>query len=421
MLRILFTILISFLTSSYLLAQDNSNDEKSNSKLTIEELKENLDGLTDRVVTTENDLINLKKIKISGYLQSDWLRFDQKDNVGGKAFYSDSRKNLFTIRRGRIKFQYKSGPFTGVLQPDISEGGVTIKDVYGELGILPNDELKFTFGSFNRPNYEVELSSSAREATERSQVTRAFYPQERDLGIMFTYQKELITDFMPKIQLGIFNGGGALTASETDPYKDIIGRLTFGLPLGSESPIQIDLGASMYYGGTLTGDSIISFQDSLLKKIKNVDVSDNRGFGTRKNFNIEAQVYLDLLPFGGTILKGELMSGSRPFPKTGSSNLDSLVLRNQNGFYAYLVQNITNDFQIAARFDTFDKNTDLSGSQVKSVNDAKTSILGFGGSWFYENIRFTLWHELPSFDTNELGIVDDVKDTKTTFRCQFKF
>lgn len=63
MLRILFTILISFLTSSYLLAQDNSNDEKSNSKLTIEELKENLDGLTDRVVTTENDLINLKKLR----------------------------------------------------------------------------------------------------------------------------------------------------------------------------------------------------------------------------------------------------------------------------------------------------------------------------------------------------------------------
>lgn len=92
MLRILFTILISFLTSSYLLAQDNSNDEKSNSKLTIEELKENLDGLTDRVVTTENDLINLKKIKISGYLQSDWLRFDQKDNVGGKAFIQIQEK-----------------------------------------------------------------------------------------------------------------------------------------------------------------------------------------------------------------------------------------------------------------------------------------------------------------------------------------
>lgn len=413
-----FFTLITFL---FALSIAKSQEEATNKeeKATIESVKETTDGLSERTTTLENDIATLKKLKVSGYVQTDWLRFDQKDNVGGKAFYSDARKNYFTIRRGRVKFQYKAGDFNIVLQPDISEQGVTIKDAYGEYAVLPNDEMKLTFGAFNRPNYEVELSSSQREAAERSQVTRAFYPGERDLGMMLTYNKEFFTDFAPKLQLGVFNGAGPVAASETDPYKDIIGRLTFGLPLGSESPVQIDLGASMYYGGTVTKDSVIKFVDTLMKQILNDETGENKGFGSRKNFNVEAQLYLDLLPIGGTILRGEMMTGSRTTPNSKNANI--IEIRNQSGIYAYLVQNIFDEFQVAARYDVFDKNTDISGATVKSAADSKVTVLGFGLNWIMSNLKIMLWHELPQFDKDELGITEDVKDTKTTVRFQFKF
>jgi hypothetical protein len=395
-------------------------------------------------------------LKISGYVQSEWQHFDQTTAVGGRAFYSDPRKNFFTVRRGRVKFQHKLGDIMSyTIQPDITESGVSIKDAYVTLNLLAHEELRLDAGMFNRPNFEVELSSGTREAAERSQVVRAFYPGERDLGLMLTSRLELARDFDPRLQLGIFNGPG--TRAEIDAIKDIIGRLTVPIPLGGDSSIAVDLGASYYYGGIpQTGPTVVTWADGARDTVDNTESGGMAGFGNNRNIGIEAQLELDVLPIGSTIIRGEFLRGQRATagsaaigPSVGtvknSEGRDSIVviaatgatplaLRNQMGCYVYLVQNLGKVVQLVARYDAFDRNTDVTGGEVTAASEAMASVLGLGVNCFWGNIRFTLYYEMPRFATGEAIQISsatrapidelrnvDVNDNKTTIRLQYRF
>lgn len=443
MRRLALAVLATLVVSGGMLHAQENDSETAPSQTSPEELEETVNGLGERATLLETEVEKLKALKISGYVQAEWQQFDQTGSVGGRAFYSNANRNLFTVRRGRIKFQHRLGTLMSyTIQPDITETGVRIKDAFATINILPDDELTFNIGMFNRPNYEVELSSSARESAERSQVVRAFYPDERDLGLMFTLRESLFENFDPRLQVGIFNGPG--TAAENDPLKDIIARLTFPLPLGSESPVQIDLGASFYHGGVpQTGDSIVRTVDGSKVTVANDATGSMRGMGNKQNFNIEGQIYLDLLPIGGTIIKGEFLTGRRPTgataatPATVGTARDStgadiiriipgtaarpLQIRNQSGFYAYFIQNIGTPLQLVAKYDMFDRNTDISGTRVTALDDAAVSVLGFGAHIFYENLRITAWYEIPTFAADENRVAEDIKDNKTTIRFQYKF
>lgn len=439
MTRLFSALLLAAFMSVYAAYAQGSGDE---TPMTPEEIEETVRGLGDRTTILEGDVEKLKQIKISGYMQAEWQHYDQKSSLGGKALYSDSRKNLFTIRRGRLKVQHKTGIMKSVLQADFTERGVELKDAYAELELLPEGEFLIDVGVFNRPNYEVELSSSVRESPERSQVIRAFYPGERDLGLMFTYQPELTETFDPKLQVALFNGAGL--ASETDAYKDFMTRLSFPVPLGEELPIRVDLGGTFYYGGIpQTSDSILKTVDGKTIMTANDATGDMRGWGNRQNFGVEGQIYLDVLPFGGTIIKGEFLAGQRPTAPTASTassigvGRDStgaevpvvlngsagkpLQLRDQSGYYVYLVQNIGPQFQLAAKYDSFDRNTGLEGTQVTSSSDAAFSVLGFGANLFIDKLRITAWYEIPTAESNAFGTTEDAKDNKTTIRFQYKF
>lgn len=411
-------------------AQTNSADSTRRAS-TPEQIDRALDEADERATKLEGEINKLKALKISGYVQFEWQRFSQTGSVGGRALYSDARRNFFTIRRGRLKFQHKlNDVMSGVIQTDITETGVRIKDAYGQFNLLPAEELTVTAGLFNRPNHEVEFSSSSRESSERAQVVRAFYPDERDLGVMFSSRKELFENFTPKLQVGVFNGVGS--AAETDAYKDIIARLTFPVPLGRTSPVHIDLGTSFYYGGIpQTGDSVLRTENGVKSLVANTESGSWPGWGNRENVNVEAQIYLDILPVGGTIIKGEFLTGRRPTTAVAGRRADTVnftpavtarpfQIRNQMGYYAYFIQNFGARFQIAAKYDFYDRNTDLSGTQATSLDDAAYGVLGVGGSIFIDNLRIMLWHEIPTVAADENG-PQDIKDDKTTVRFQYKF
>ncbi|MEP7220727.1 MAG: hypothetical protein ABI876_17505, partial [Bacteroidota bacterium] len=384
------------------------------------------DSLRGRGGFTKEEVERLKALKISGYLQADWLHYDRRDSANGQAFYWDARKNLFTIRRGRIKLVYTSGNMRVTLQPDFTERGVVIKDAYGSIDLLPNDAFTVDVGLFLRPNFEVDYSSSHRESPERSQVTLAFYPGERDLGFMFSSKLNIADGFQPHLQLGMFNGEG--TSPERDPYKDIIARVTLPLPFSETSPVKADVGASFYYGGIPQTDSmIVKVVNNANRPAPNDATGSWAGWGNKRNVNVEAQVTMDLLGIGSTMLRGEFMTGQRPtFPS--SSKL--VELRNQSGYYAYLIQNIGKHFQAVAKYDEFDRNTDLTGNFATSIADMKVGILGFGVNVFVDNLRVTLWYDIPTVAPGELAAKDgrggflpvsDIKDNKGTVRFQYRF
>ncbi|MEI7980109.1 MAG: hypothetical protein WCI71_00555 [Bacteroidota bacterium] len=388
----LITAALIFSTNSMAQKQvDDLKREQDTIKENVGNLRDKISGVEERLATAEGDLAKLTKIKISGYIQAQWQHFEASNA------YPD---NLFTVRRARVKFQYE--PVNGVvfvLQPDFQPGNITIKDAYAQV----NEHWLKTFslwaGKFNRPNYEVEYSSSNREVPERSRMIRTLYPDERAIGAKL----EIAPPKVPiKFQLAVFNGNDGIAINnptfntgtnkwdnvtsvgqnnDFDNYKDLMARLTYAFRLGKWGGLTI--GAHGYYGQIKANS----------KDVLNSDYSynttvDNIGKGVKKNWvGFEAQFYADVL--GGLALKGEYIFGVNSTPgysvnasivsQNSTLNNDTLTMttlttkyisgapaisRNFNGYYIYLIKNIGKRNQIAVRYDYFNPNTKLSADQI---------------------------------------------------------
>jgi hypothetical protein len=369
-------------------------------KTEVVTLRDKISGVEERVATAEADLQKLTKIKLSGYIQAQWQHFE-----AASAYPS----NYFSVRRARLKIQYE--PVNGVvfvLQPDFIPGNVSLKDAY----VQANDRWLKTFslwaGKFNRPNYEVEYSSSSREVPERSRVIRAIYPDERAIGAKL----EINPPKIPlKVQLAIFNGNDGLSINtpnynltsgkwdnvnavgqniDFDNYKDFMGRVTYGFKFGSFGGLTI--GAHGYYGQVKANS-----KDLLNSDYTYDQTLDNVGKGAPKQWvGFEGQLYMDIL--GGLALKGEYIFGVNSTPgysvnatvvtSTSSIKNDTLTLtslstkyinsapaisKNFSGYYIYLVKNLGKHHQVAVRFDYYNPNTKLSKLGVDSTGIGKAS------------------------------------------------
>ncbi len=408
-LKTLLFLFVSLLALN-LSAQEQNQAEK------ISELNEKVNGLLERAATSESDLAKLTKIKVSGYIQAQYQNFESP------ALLAKSQ-NYFSLRRVRVKFTYEAlDGVKFVVQPDFSPGNISLKDAYA----IVNDHWTKTFslwaGKFNRPNYEVEYSSSQRELTERSLVIRTLYPGERAIGAKLEYNPLKVPLHM---QLAIFNGNDGLTIANSagtnlnaadnidyDNFKDIMARVTYNITLGSFG--GLDLGAHGYFGAA---------KSNALKTLSSdyTTVSDIK-FGDRVSRNWlggEFQLFADVL--GGLSLKGEYLAGKNatigyaPVAASGTVAAIPGVANFQNNFaggYLYLIKNLGKKNQFAFRYDYYDPNTDIKGNQVKvkgftttdatklankmsGKGDLATSTFGFAlHHYFDDNIRITACYEI---------------------------
>lgn len=502
-------LFVSLLLTSPLYAQEQQDPSTLEGKV---------DGLSERTATLESTVDKLNKLKISGYIQPQWVWGDI-DSLGNQY----ANRNYFTIRRGRIKFQHSTGDVTYVLYPDITERGVEMKEVWASWQMIP--ELSMTLGAMNRPfGYEIGYSSSSREIAERSIAEQRLFNGERDLGVQFGITPTIMEGFTPTIELGLFNGSdnfgqgpvSAVPGSNKLGFTlaQFVGSTTAGVAKGSDSllilaqnaglandtrfstsasdggykvnqkellghfrlpflvsdELSFDVGASWSVGGIAEPTDVIGEYTGtngalvLTKTGTQSDATfragDTRGglfFSNRKIFGADAQIYLSMLPIGGTILKGEMYTGQVPF--YGSSLLftaadtaalgaprTSTILKKVFGFYAMLVQNISDDYQVALRYDAFDPNTNVDGTNFASQNGASVSSLrgvktnsGFGGdlaistlsvafnAYISGNIRMMLNYDHPMTEewtrgvSNVLQTVADPNDDRLTVRMQYKF
>jgi hypothetical protein len=84
----------------------------------ITEMKDRINGIDERLMTSENDLSKLTKIKLSGYIQT------QFDNFENKAVQPN---NYFSLRRVRLKATYEAADgIKFVVQPDFSPSGFSL-------------------------------------------------------------------------------------------------------------------------------------------------------------------------------------------------------------------------------------------------------------------------------------------------------
>jgi hypothetical protein len=373
----------------------------------VSTLRDKVSGVEERLATAEGDLAKLTKIKISGYIQAQYQYFSAA---------TASPNNLFSVRRARIKFTYE--PLDGivfVLQPDFAPGSLSLKDAFVQLNDRWLKTFSLTAGKFNRPNYEVEYSSSSRELPERTRVIRAIYPDERAIGAKL----EIAPQKVPiKVQLAIFNGNDGIginnpvynysTGSwdkvvttgqnvDFDNFKDFMARITYSFKLGQWGALTV--GAHGYYGQIKANSTDLLKSDYTYDKMLD---SKNTGKGVKKNWvGFETQFYIDVL--GGLALKGEYIFGVNSAPgynspsytsknnaagnatistdlsSTFNSTNDTLTIltlnttlvnkapaisRNFMGYYVSLIKNIGKRNQIAVRYDYYNPNTKLSADKI---------------------------------------------------------
>jgi hypothetical protein len=388
-----------------------------------------IDTLTRKVASIQDALDVLNRIKISGYIQT---QFQWTDSAGTASFaggnFNSGVDKRFMLRRGRLKVQYDSqngikGWSTSqyVFQVDVSEKGLTIKDLYAKFTDPWCGWFSMTAGMQNRPfGYEISYSSSLRESPERARMSQTIFRNERDLGAMVTLQGPKISNWnWIKLDVGMFNGTGGPSAGENtsdfDKYKDLIAHLSMIRSNASEK-IKYGLGVSYYDGGfRLDNDTIYSVgTDSL--GVSGFKVAEKKSKGSetlRKYIGADGQVSIDWAP-GITTIRAEYIQGDQPNTSSTTTSPIATVTSNGykrkfNGMYFYFLQNILQTpFQVIVKYDWYDPNTDITSADMPTtttkyssanfkaigMNDIKYSTLGLG--WVYhwnENVKITAYYE----------------------------
>ena len=405
----LLAITIFIVFSIWVYPQNNTIDSL---KDVIARIEGKTNAMDERLLANEADLGRLNKIKISGYIQAEYRDY-QSALVKTNDPYS-----TFLVRRARIKFTYEAlDGVKFVLQPDFSTGNLTLKDAYAVVNIPRIKDWTLWAGQMNRPNYEVEYSSSQREVMERSRVIRTIYPGEREIGVKLEYTG---TKTPLKFQLMAMNGNfTSAQPIDFDTKKDLMARLVYSIKLPGAG-IGIDFGANGYYGGTRAK------ANPFITRISGTTDSVALGSYLDKHWvGGEIQIFADIL--GGTAIKAEYMSGINNYASlTGLTGTLAQLLADPNkerafsGFYIYLIKNVGPRFQLVGRYDYYDPNTKTSGS-ASSATELYYKTWTIATQYYLnDNVRISLQYEVPKNETNTV-VPNDLKDNVFTLRIQAKF
>lgn len=413
MKRVLTLLILALLIPAAPLLAQQEDDAKTQ----IEELKGQLAGQDEAIKELQTDRDALKKIKVSGYIQMQYLKSENANGLLQDPYDpSDPVKAGFNLRRARLKVTYDGGLTQAVLQADFNNLKLDLKDAYLEFTEPWMKTFALRAGVFNRPNYEVEYSSSQRESPERSRVVRALYPGERDLGAMLTIAPEDLF----KLQLAGFNNTFKGAYLQTYPNFGqepmyVMARLTKAFTLGD---LGLDVGAHARLGNVRLNTTKVIDADSPTGSGATVDSSYKVGDNVSRNwFGVEAQMYYDFL--GGMKLMGEYIFGQDVNELDASAPYDPARVRDFNGWYLMLVKNLGTDFQVAAKYDVYAPSTGPDYDKMKS--ELTTNTFGFGlHNYTFQYIRLTLWYDMVMTKTNSV-VTSDPSDNLLTVRAQVKF
>ncbi|MBK8586730.1 MAG: porin [Bacteroidetes bacterium] len=425
-----------------------------------------LDTLTASVLEMKHDIDVIKRIKTSGYIQT---QFQYGDSTGaaqynGGAFVPGDDKR-FMIRRGRVKFVYDTplndkGISTSqfVFQVDITEKGISMRDVYGKFTDKWIGWFSITAGMQNNPfGFEVGYSSSSRETPERGRMSQILFPNERDLGAMLTIQGPKTSNWhWLKLEAGMFNGNGAPgvggNVSDFDKMKNFIGHLTANRSNKAET-IKYGLGASYYNGGyRIDTVNVYDFSQDP-SGVKGYEIAVNKndvkpiGIGsrdyTKRNYvGFDGQLNIDWTP-GLTVLRAEYIQGHQPATATSTTSINSntpvtsdIYNRAFNGAYFYFFQNVLHSpWQIVAKYDWYDPNTEIKGDEIgkavtgsnmkaSNATDIKYSTVGVGLTYRWDSsTKLSFYYDMVTNETsnNLSGYTKDLSDNSYTLRMQVKF
>lgn len=380
-------------------------------------------------------------IKITGYLQTQFQVAQSRGiNSWSGGDFSDNSNSRFMIRRGRLKVDRVDEFSAIVFQLDGTQDGVRIMDAFIQFHAPDYQSLRFTAGLFNRPfGYSLVYSSGYRDFPERARVFQTLMPRERDLGAMISYKPRKILPFITG-ELAVVNGSG-LNAKDYDSNKDIIGNLSFNFDSLANKKLSLGFGASIYKG-TVRSNTTTVFKSNTSGFTSLTDANNENYNFKRDYYGANLQIEVDN-SFGNTAFKTEYIEGKQPgvaasanisglaaSTSFGSQPTGNLYLRNFNGYYFWLTQQIANTKLTAiVGYDVYDPNTDVTEAEIgkagnnTTAGDIKYSTLGYGLTYSINGrLKLTVYNEHVKNDNTLLpDYQNDVKDNVFTTRLQYRW
>lgn len=387
------------------------------------------------------------RLRFGGYMQPQfqWAEDKGVKNYSGGDFPANV-SNRFMLRRGRVRIDYshynaKSQPLAFfAFQFDGTERGVAIRDFWGRFYENKLQLLSLTAGMFARPmGFEVNYSSSEREAPERGRMSQTLMRTERDLGFMLTFEsrKKVTRVKWLKVDLGVFNGQGLAGPAEYDNHKDIIGRFSLKPQTINKYGWIVSGSLSGYLGGiTSQSTDIYEYSNGAMRRDS---AQDHLNYVTPRQY-AGGDVQLKIPNrHGFTELRAEYIRGKQTatlatsetpgtYPFTSSGVPQPLYIRNFDGAYFYLIHNISHSLQAVLKYDWYDPNKKVKGQDIKSAQgfssaDLKYGTLGSGVVYkINDHVKATAWYDWIHNEVSGItGFEKDLKDNIFTFRLQYRF
>ncbi len=354
-------------------------------------------------------------VNISGYIQP---QFQLGQTAGQRSFsagdFLPGVNSRFGVRRGRLRIDYahfdeQNRPTVlFVFQFDGTERGLQTRDFWGRYYENKLDVFHLSAGLFARPfGFEINYSSSDREAPERGRMSQLLMRTERDLGAMLTFEprnRNHPLRFL-KIDAGLFNGPGLVSITDYDSHKDFIGRLSIKPQTLNKAGAQLTGSLSGYWGAIAQfTNEIYRMNDSIDSPAFVVDgsVVPTGKTAPRRYYGADVQLRIPNRK-GRTEFRAEYIQGTQTATKASTETpgiipnpvsaptASPLYVRQFNGAYFYYLQHLGSEkHQFVAKYDWYDPNTQVAGKQIGSKftwADIRYNTLGLGYLYYVNTNR----------------------------------
>ncbi len=387
------------------------------------------------------------QLTLSGFVHVDVTAWNQQShNELNQATGAPLNQTLFQIRRARLRAEVNYRFIGGAVEFDGNTvNGYSARIIGAEASIFYRNPdatrppyLQLTAGSFKIPyGFEIGQSDKDRLFIDRSQMERALFPGEYDLGVRLQGGWRFF-----RYAIAAMNGDpiGERLFPGRDPNqsKDVVGRV--GVDARIMHRLGIAGGFSAVYGngfhkGTPETKPVLTWSDSnqdnvvQLNEISNKSGSSatpSKTFG-RWAVGGDLRVGFDLPVLGELMLYGELSYATNmDRGLTIADPIASLRSIRELGWYAAFTQELTPWAQIGVRYDYYNPDRDANdlryGLQV--VKDPSYSTIAatvaarFPG---YARLIAEYDHNTNSLGRTLTGEVTTLKSDAFIIRCEAKF
>jgi hypothetical protein len=369
---------------------------------TDEALEARVNSLSDAVEAASH-------LKITGFIQAQYVHYDQSDpgvDASGKA----KNKDVFEVRRARLRATYTLGISEYLLNIDAIPTGVSVKEAEVSMTVPWTEvvKTKFTVGLMYIPfGYESQESDSVLPFVERSALANRLFPGQRDIGLRAAGN---LFDKKFEYQIALMNGNPISDAvfPSLDPNgtKDVVGRIGVNVA-------GLRAGLSGVWGK--------GFLTPAVDDPKTANVNEAHGYRNfdhgAAGFDIVYKVGIPVLgPLAlyaeGAIAKNLDRSALGDYPKPPTSTVDGVKvfgrgLANTTQLTGYfgILQNLTQWGAIGARAEIFDP-SNKADNTIGAVTIA-------GHVYPSDNLRLTVAYqanfESPKIDNNVFWLRGQVK------------